>query len=130
MRSYVCVRRKKNAQGLLCGDGPPFTVFVTVATPRYTKRGYSFVTVFRQDGDGRKTCLFPAQEVPGEGARAAQTFLESLGWVVRTTVPRERRSLSPHQPMRESRTPDVDRWRDNFDDAMRATWDDDEVVSW
>ena len=97
MTEYLCVRQKRDANGILREDGEPFWVFVTASRPRYAKRGHSFVTVYRQDGDGRKTCLFPAQEVPGTGSVAARAFLASLGWVVRIPAPRSRAYHDPHK---------------------------------
>lgn len=108
MTQYLCVRRKRDANGIMREDGEPFTVFVTVSTPRYAKRGHSFVTVHRQDGYGQKTCLFPAQEVPGTGSGAARAFLESLGWVVRGATPRSRARHNPRQPLRIDQTQSLD----------------------
>lgn len=114
MRTYVCVRRRAGQR-----DGAPFTVLVTVSTPRYVKRGHSFVTVFREDEQGRKTCLFPAQEVPGAGDHAARAFLASLGWMVcdATVTPKPRCPRAfrasraphhPHKPLSVENTPSVD----------------------
>ncbi len=108
MTKYLCVRQKRDANGVLREDGEPFWVFVTASTPRYAKRGHSFVTVYRQEGDGPKTCLFPAQEVAGTGSVAARAFLASLGWVVRCPVPRSRAPHNPHQSLRADQTQAVD----------------------
>lgn len=79
MMRYVCVRqgRQSNTEG-------PFEVYVSVTKPRYAKRGHSFVTVYRQEEGAPKTCLFPGQEVPVIGQKAARFFLESLGWIVQS----------------------------------------------
>lgn len=109
MRTYVCVRRKHGRP-----DGERFTVFVTVSAPRYAKRGHSFVTVFREDDQGRKTCLFPAQEVPGDGDHAARTFLtERLGWFVNSdTLPKRAKRgcavSNPHRALHEEHTQPLD----------------------
>lgn len=137
MTPYLCVRQKRDARGILRDDGEPFTVFVTVNTPRYVKRGHSFVTVYRQDGDGPKTCLFPAQEVPSTGSRAARAFLASMGWAVQNTtvtrcrVPRKfrasRASHHPHKPLSADSTLAVD---EMFQAGPGRRGVEDEDLSW
>ena len=67
------------------GEWAALEVIVDVATPRYAKRGHSFVVVYRPNDDGTWACVVPSQEVPGSGKRAAVRLLEMLGWAVQAT---------------------------------------------
>ena len=64
------------------GAGAAREVIVDVTTPRYAKRGHSFVVVYRSNENGTWDCVAPNQEVPGSGKRAAVRLLEMLGWSV------------------------------------------------